>query len=124
MCNGEKRRTSTRGLVEEEVPFLLEEGLHFGILHARACEYIQLCVTESMCVYIRTQHIYTHRHMHARMFLSYGVAVAGGILECGSLSQKHRSLLEGLFYCKRDLYISMGARRVVAAPNWTLGRAT
>jgi len=62
-----------------------------------------------MCMYTHTPYIYTYRHMHARiLLLSYGATAVSGTLECGSLSQKRRSLLEGLFFCKRDLYLFLG----------------
>ena len=75
---------------------------------------------EHGCIYTYTAYIYTQKHARTHG-LSYGVTVVGGMLECGSLSQKHRPLLEGLHF---ETYISLGARRGAAAPNRTLGRAT
>ena len=59
---------------------------------------------EHVCMY--THAAYIHTYMQARMaLLSYAATALSGTLQCGSLSQKRTSLLEGFFFCKRDLHI-------------------
>lgn len=58
---------------------------------------------EHVCIYTCISYTYTQKHARTHG-LSYGVTAVGGMLKCGSLSQKHRPLSEGLFFCKRDLY--------------------
>ena len=74
---------------------------------------------EHVSIYTYTAYIYTQKHARTHG-LSYGLAVVGGMLECRSLSQKHRSLSAGIFFCKkRPIYFS-GRPTERSRPKWNL----